>query len=64
MPMLNPPSALTLREIANTTPLPSYLAHLVPNTSNRVRAPLRSTLSTALELGSNGLGRCFSTCPM
>ncbi|KAL4076819.1 hypothetical protein V8B97DRAFT_1503961 [Scleroderma yunnanense] len=56
--ILNPPPAPTLREIANTTPLPSHLAHLVSSTSKKpsTRPLVTPSLNAGLGVGFNGLG--------
>ena len=58
VPILNPPPAPTLREIVNTTPLPSHLAHIVSDTSKKLSiGPLvNPNLNAGLGIGYNGLG--------
>lgn len=58
VPILNPPPAPTLREIVNTTPLPSHLVHLVSNASKKLltRSLVNPTLNAGLGVGYDGLG--------
>lgn len=58
VPIRDPPPAPSLREIVNTTPLPSRLAQLISGTIKKppTDSAINPTLTSRLRFGLNGLG--------